>query len=93
MDGQYAPQTELRKKEYIMFGSHQQLTKINLEPLEAGPYLIELSNKVKNLGTLLDNTLSFDQHISPKVQKAMPTSLKSGPYANISPGKLVPHSS
>ena len=59
------------KTEYVMFGSRQQLTKINLEPLQAGPDLIELSNKVKYLDTLLDNTLSFDQHISSKVQKAM----------------------
>ena len=63
------------KTEYIKFGSHQQLTKINPEPLQAGPDLIELSNKVKYLGTLLDNTLSFDQHIS-KVQKAMAKFIK-----------------
>ena len=55
------------KTEYIMFGSHQQLTKINPEPLQAGPDLTELSNKVKYLGTLLDNTLSYII----KVQKAM----------------------
>ena len=59
------------KTEYIMFGSCHQLTKINPESLQAGPDLIELSNKVKYLGALLDNTLSFDQHISSKVQKAM----------------------
>ena len=52
-----------KKTEYIMFGSCQQLTKINSEPLQAGHKLIELSNKVKYLATLLDNTLSFDQHI------------------------------
>ena len=45
------------KTEYIMFGSHQQLTKINLEQLHAGPDLIKLSNKVKYLGSLLDKTL------------------------------------
>ena len=59
-----------------MFRSCQQLTKINLEPLQAGPNLIELSNKVQYLGTLLDNTLSFDQHISPKVQKTMAIFIK-----------------
>ena len=59
------------KTEYIMFGSHQPLTKINPEPLQAGPDLNELNNKVKHLGTLLDNTLSFDQHISSNVQKGM----------------------
>ena len=76
VDGQYVPQTEIRKTEYIMFGSCQQLTKINPEPLQAGPDLIELSNKVKYLGTLLDNTPSFDQHISSKVQKAMANFIK-----------------
>ena len=64
------------KTEYIMFGSHQQLTKINPEPLHAGPDLIELSNKVKYLGALLDNTLSFDLHVSSKVQKAMANFIK-----------------
>ena len=64
------------KTEHIMFGSWQQLTKINPEPLQAGPDLIELSNKVKYLGSLLDNTLSFDQHVSSKVQKAMVTFIK-----------------
>ena len=73
MDGQYASQTE---PEYIIFGSHQQLTKINPDPLQAGTNLIELSNKVKYLGTLLDNTLSLDQHVSSKVQKAMANFIK-----------------
>ena len=76
VDGQYVPQTELRKTEYIMFGSLQQLTKINPEPLQAGPDFTELSNKVKYLGTLLDNTLSLDQDISSKVQKAMANFIK-----------------
>ena len=59
-----------------MFGSRQQLTKINPKPLHAGPDLIELSNKVKYLGALLDNTLSFDPHVSSKVQKAMANFVK-----------------
>ena len=65
-----------KKTEYIMFGSWQQLTKINPEPLHAGPNLIELNNKVKYLGALLDNTLSFDPHVSSKVQKAMANFIK-----------------
>ena len=59
-----------------MFGSHQQLTKINPEPLHASPDLTELSNKVKYLGGFLDNTLSFDLHVSSKVQKAMANFIK-----------------
>ena len=64
------------KTEYIMFGSCQQLTKIYPEPLHAGPDLIELGNKIKYLGGLLDNTLSFDLHVSSKVQKAMANFIK-----------------
>ena len=64
------------KTEYIMFGSWQQLTKISPTPLHAGPDLIELSTKVKYLGALLDNTLSFDPHVSSKVQKAMANFVK-----------------
>ena len=59
-----------------MFGSHQQLSKINPEPLQASPDLIKLSNKVKYLGGLLDNTLSFDQQVSSKVQKVMANVIK-----------------
>ena len=64
------------KTEYIMFGSWQQPTKISPTPLHAGPDLIELSNKVKYLGALLDNTLSFDPHVSSKVQKTMANFVK-----------------
>ena len=64
------------KTKYIMFGSRQQLPEINPEPLQAGPDLVELSNKVKYLGSLLDNTLSFDQHVSSKVQKVMVNFIK-----------------
>ena len=81
------------KTEYIMFGSCQQLPKINPEPLQAGPDLIELSNMVKCLGTLLDNTLSFDQHISSKVQKAMANFIKVRSIHKYITRKLLPHSS
>ena len=36
-----------------------QLNKAAQEPLKAGPDVIELSNKVKYLGGVLDNTLNF----------------------------------
>ena len=64
------------KTEYIMFGSWQQLTKINLEPLRAGPDLIKLSDKIKYLGGLLDSTLSFDEHVSSNIQKALANFIK-----------------
>ena len=59
-----------------MFGSQQQPTKINLDPLRAGSDVIKLNDKIKYLGGLLDSTLSFDQHVSSKVQKAMANFIK-----------------
>ena len=47
------------KMEYILFGSKQQVNKAAQEPIKAGPYLIELSDKVKYLGGVLDYTLNF----------------------------------
>ena len=44
----------LDKIEYILFGSKQQLNKAAQEPFKAGPDFIELSNKVKYLGGVLD---------------------------------------
>ena len=41
-----------------------------------GPDFIELSDKVKYLGGVLDNTLNFESHMSLKVQKAMANFIK-----------------
>ena len=57
------------KMEYILFGSKQQLTKAALKPIKAGPDLIEMSNKVKYLGGVLENTLNFESHISLKYKR------------------------
>ena len=62
--------------ENIMFGSWQQLIKINLEPLQAGLDLKNLSDEVKYFSGLPDNTLSFNQHVSSKFQKAMGSFIK-----------------
>ena len=59
------------KTEYIPFGSKQQLNKAAHEPFKAGSDLIELSNKIKYLGGVLDNTLSFELHVSLKVEETM----------------------
>ena len=64
------------KTEYILFGSKQQFNKSAHEPLKAGPDLTELSNKVKYLGGILDNTLNFESHVSLTVQKAMTNFIK-----------------
>ena len=61
----------LDKMEYMLFGLKQQLKKVAQEPIMAEPDLMTLSNKVKYLGGVLDNTLNFEAHISLKLQKAM----------------------
>ena len=55
------------KTEYILFRSKQQLNKAAHEPFTAGPDCIDLGNKVKYLGGVLDNTLNFESHICLKV--------------------------
>ena len=59
------------KMEYILFGSKEKLNKVAQDPMKAGLDLTELSNKVKYLGGVSDNTLNFESHISLKVQKVM----------------------
>ena len=79
------------KSEYISFGSKQQLNKAAQEPIKSGPDLIELNNKVKYLGGVLDNTLNFESHISLKVQKAMTNLIKIKSISSTSPEKPAPH--
>ena len=64
------------KTECILFGSKHQLNKATQEPHKVGPNLIELSNKVKYLGGVLDNTFNFESHVPLKVQKAMANFIK-----------------
>ena len=54
----------LDKTGCILFGSKHQLNKVAQEPLKAGPDLIELSDKVKYLGGVLDNTLNFESNVN-----------------------------
>ena len=58
--------------EFILFASKQQLNKAEHEPFKAGSDLIELSNKVKYLGGVLDKTLKCESH----VQNAMSNVIK-----------------
>ena len=62
--------------EYILHGSKQQLKNTTHKPFKVGPDFIELSNRVKYLGGVQDNTLNFESHISLKVQKAMTNFIK-----------------
>ena len=60
----------------ILFGLRHQLIKAAQKPLKAGPDLTELSDKVKYLGGVLENTLNFESQVSLKVQKAMANFIK-----------------
>ena len=64
--------TQIRQSIYYK----HQLNKAAQEPFKAGPDLTELSDKVKYLGGVLDNTLNFESHVSLKVQKAMANFIK-----------------
>ena len=64
------------KTECILFGLRHQLSKAAQEPLKVGPDLIELSDKVKDLGGVLDNTLNFESHVSFQVQKTVANFIK-----------------
>ena len=64
------------KTQCILFGLKHQLNKAAQEPLKAGFDFINLSDKVKYLGGVLNNTLNFETHVSLKVQKAMANFIK-----------------
>ena len=76
------------KTEYILFGWKQQLNTAADEPFKVD--LIELRNKIKYLGGVLDNTLNFESHVSLKVQSQWPVSLKQNQCTSTSPGKPAP---
>ena len=52
------------KTEYIVFGSKQQLNKIKSQNIMAVDKIIPRSGCIKYLGTILDMTLSFEEHIT-----------------------------
>ena len=58
------------KTEFIYFGSKQMLKKCNISTVNINEEQIVRSDKVKYLGSLLDSTLSFHQHVIAKCQAA-----------------------
>ena len=54
------------KSEFIYFGSHQQLEKCTVNALQQDNTIIKRSHSVKYLGVILDENLSFHQHITSK---------------------------
>ena len=52
------------KTEFLVIGTRQQLNKLNPSVLHAGDHTIDPSVNVRNLGTILDNSISMDSHIN-----------------------------
>ena len=59
------------KTEFILFGSKLQLDKCKTKTLNVDNTEIELADKIKYLGVLLDQKLSLKQHITSKCQTTM----------------------
>ena len=59
------------KTEFIQFGSRIQLLKTSIEELKLGESSVNRSQNVKYLGGILDEKLTFKQHITSKCQLAM----------------------
>ena len=52
------------KTEFLVIGTRQQLNKLNPSVLHAGDHTIDPSVNVRNLGTILDNSISMNSHIN-----------------------------
>ena len=52
------------KTEFLVIRTRQQLNKLNPPVLHVGDDMIDPSVKVRNLGTILDNSISMDAHIN-----------------------------
>ena len=52
------------KTEFLLIGTHQQLTKVDLLPLRGGTMDIEPVNCTRNLGAWFDSMLSMETHIN-----------------------------
>ena len=59
------------KTEFILFGSKPQLDKCKTKTLNVDNTEIELADKIKYLGVLLDWKFNLKQHITSKCQTAM----------------------
>ena len=58
------------KTEIIFYGTKQQLSKLNIEKVNVGGINVKCVDQVRDLGVIMTNTLSFDQHIQKKCQIA-----------------------
>ena len=60
-----------RKTEFITFGTTHLLNKKNLYSITIGDTTVNSSKTVKFLGVLLDETLSFKQHVAARAKSAL----------------------
>jgi hypothetical protein len=58
------------KTEVIVYGTRQQLAKLNIQTVNVGECNIKCVDHVRDLGVIMTNTLNFDQHIQKKCQTA-----------------------
>ena len=58
------------KTEIIIYGSRQQLAKLNITSVNVGGYDVKCVDHVRDLGVTMTNTLNFDHHIQKKCQIA-----------------------
>ena len=59
------------KTEITVFGSFKTLTKTNVNQLRIGDQQISTNHKLKYLGVVLDNSLTFQDHINAKCKTAI----------------------
>ena len=52
------------KTEFMLFGSHQQLSKINTDCIHIGDSSIASESKARNLGAILDSSMTIKPNIS-----------------------------
>ena len=52
------------KTEFLLFGSHQHLSKINIEHINVGDSSIATVSQARNLGAIIDSSMTMKPHIS-----------------------------
>ena len=52
------------KTEFMLFGSHQQLSKISIDCIHIGDSSIASASQARNLGVTFDSSMSMKPHIS-----------------------------
>ena len=58
------------KTEIILYGTNQQLAKVNISSVNVGGIDVKCVDHVRDIGVLMENNLSFDRHIRKKCQIA-----------------------